>query len=78
MKAVSKKQLEERYQSGINPLDHFVNTVVFPQVGQDPITAQISGSDLDGDLFFICWDKRLIINQNYPPMDYSPPNSKIE
>ena len=28
--------------------------------GRFPLTAQISGSDLDGDNFFICWDDRLI------------------
>lgn len=28
--------------------------------GKYPLTSQISGSDLDGDNFFICWDKRLI------------------
>ncbi|CAM5998907.1 unnamed protein product [Sphagnum balticum] len=28
--------------------------------GDVPVTAQISGSDLDGDNFFICWDPTLI------------------
>ena len=38
----------------------YVNTVIFPMKGTIPITAQISGSDLDGDNFWICWDDRLI------------------
>lgn len=36
--------------------------------GKFPLTAQISGSDLDGDNFFVCWDDRLI------PKSVSPPN----
>jgi len=34
--------------------------VIFPQKGKVPLTAQISGSDLDGDNFFICWDQTLV------------------
>lgn len=31
-----------------------------PRKGKYPLTSQISGSDLDGDNFFISWDDRLI------------------
>ena len=31
-----------------------------PIKGKYPLTSQISGSDLDGDNFFVCWDDRLI------------------
>lgn len=34
--------------------------MIFPKKGDIPVTAQISGSDLDGDNFFICWDRELI------------------
>ncbi len=34
-----------------------------PIKGKIPLTAQISGSDLDGDNFFVCWDERLIPTQ---------------
>lgn len=34
--------------------------MIFPQKGKIPLTAQISGSDLDGDNFFICWDQTLV------------------
>ena len=32
--------------------------------GDVPLTAQISGSDLDGDNFWICWDENLIPKSN--------------
>lgn len=44
------------------------NVVVFPVKGKYPLTSQISGSDLDGDNFFVCWDERLI------PVAADPPN----
>lgn len=37
-----------------------MNCVVFPIKGAIPLTAQISGSDLDGDNFFISWEESLI------------------
>lgn len=43
-----------------NRFHKFINCVIFPQKGKVPLTAQISGSDLDGDNFFICWDPILI------------------
>lgn len=39
-----------------------------PIKGKYPLTSQISGSDLDGDNFFICWDDRLIPADTYPPV----------
>ena len=44
--------------------------------GRFPLTAQISGSDLDGDNFFICWDDRLIPKKVYEPnlIDETPKN----
>jgi RNA-dependent RNA polymerase len=41
-------------------LSHYVNVIVFPQKGKRPHFNEISGSDLDGDMYFIYWDKRLI------------------
>ena len=38
----------------------------------------ISGGDLDGDLYFVCWNKDLLPRKpNYPPMDY-PSLRKLE
>jgi RNA-dependent RNA polymerase len=39
-----------------NKFQKLVNCVILPQKGRIPLTAQISGSDLDGDNFFVCWD----------------------
>lgn len=35
---------------------------MFPQDGEQPLPDQMSGGDLDGDEFFVCWDERL-----FPP-----------
>ena len=57
-------------------LRHMVNTVVFPAKGPRPITNMCSGSDLDGDLYFVTWDKRLIPPENENAMDYDSPPAK--
>lgn len=49
-----------------NYFEKLNNCIVFPAKGQYPITAQISGSDLDGDNFFISWDERLLVKQLSP------------
>mgnify|MGYP000866672328 FL=1 len=51
-------------------LGHLINCVVFPQKGPRPHTTEISGSDLDGDLFFVTWDARLIPAEVDEPMEY--------
>lgn len=35
------------------------DVIVFSVMGQRPTPDQISGSDLDGDLYWVCWDERL-------------------
>ena len=49
-----------------NILLGYVNCVIFPKKGDPPVTSQISGSDLDGDNFFICWDQELIPENQEP------------
>ncbi|KAH7352014.1 hypothetical protein KP509_19G025000 [Ceratopteris richardii] len=56
-------------------LQHMIDCVVFPQKGARPHPNECSGSDLDGDLYFVSWDERLIPPVMEPPMDYYPPNS---
>ncbi|KAK9278022.1 hypothetical protein L1049_027579 [Liquidambar formosana] len=48
-----------------------VDCLVFPQKGVRPHPNECSGGDLDGDLFFISWDKDLIPCQEESPMDYT-------
>ncbi|KAE8668998.1 Semialdehyde dehydrogenase family protein [Hibiscus syriacus] len=51
-------------------LHHMVDCIVFSQKGPRPHPNECSGSDLDGDLYFIFWDEDLIPPYNFPPMDY--------
>ncbi|XP_041014135.1 RNA-dependent RNA polymerase 1-like [Juglans microcarpa x Juglans regia] len=56
-------------------LHHLVDCVVFPQKGLRPHPNECSGSDLDGDIYFVCWDPELIPPRQNEPMDYSPAKS---
>ncbi|KAJ3694866.1 hypothetical protein LUZ60_000243 [Juncus effusus] len=53
-------------------LYHMVDCVVFPQKGRRPHPNECSGSDLDGDIYFVSWDQYLIPPRVAQPMDYSP------
>ncbi|XWS64066.1 hypothetical protein CRYUN_Cryun06bG0155200 [Craigia yunnanensis] len=53
-------------------LYHMVDCVVFPQKGIRPHPNECSGSDLDGDIYFVSWDPELIPSKQIRPMDYSP------
>ena len=41
-------------------LKHLVNVIVFPVVGERPLQNQMSGGDLDGDVYMIIWDEKLV------------------
>ncbi|PUZ50556.1 hypothetical protein GQ55_6G066900 [Panicum hallii var. hallii] len=55
-------------------LHHLVDCLVFPKKGVRPHPNEASGSDLDGDIFFVTWDERLVPpgKRSRSPMDYSP------
>lgn len=61
-------------------LKHLVDCLVFPQKGDRPHSNEASGSDLDGDLYFVTWDERLIPpgKSSWPPMDYTAAEAKDE
>ncbi|KAM3753297.1 hypothetical protein ACB098_03G083700 [Castanea mollissima] len=59
----------------VSALHHMVDCVVFPQKGFRPHPNECSGSDLDGDIYFVCWDPELLPPQQIQPMDYSPAQS---
>ncbi len=61
-----------------NPnLRHMNDCIVFPSVGSRPITNMCSGSDLDGDLYFVTWESSLMPERMHPPMDYESQKPKI-
>ncbi|XP_043704234.1 probable RNA-dependent RNA polymerase 1 [Telopea speciosissima] len=53
-------------------LNHMVNCIVFPQKGARPHPNECSGSDLDGDIYFVSWDPALIPPRQIQPMEYVP------
>ncbi|BBN67344.1 RNA-dependent RNA polymerase 1 [Prunus dulcis] len=53
-------------------LHHMVDCVVFPQKGNRPHPNECSGSDLDGDVYFVSWDPDLIPPWQVQPMNYTP------
>ncbi|TYG92043.1 hypothetical protein ES288_A12G311500v1 [Gossypium darwinii] len=68
LEAVYEPQLEEK---------GLVDCLVFPEKGERPHPNECSGGDLDGDQFFISWDKDLIPCQTEPPMDYTGRRPRI-
>lgn len=55
-------------------MHHLYDCLVFPQNGDRPHPNEASGSDLDGDLYFVTWDENLIppSKRSWTPMDYEP------
>ncbi|KAI0517332.1 RdRP-domain-containing protein [Xylaria bambusicola] len=51
-------------------LSHLVDCIVFPICGRRPSADMMSGGDLDGDTFFVCWDKELMPTKLSIPAEY--------
>lgn len=49
---------------------HLFDVLVFPTQGQRPHADEMSGGDLDGDIFWVCWDPELIPNSMQRPFEY--------
>ena len=60
-----------------SPLNALMNVVVFSQQGQRDLPSQLSGGDLDGDLFNVIFDPRLIPLTPSEPAEY-PRESAVE
>ncbi|KAK3142358.1 hypothetical protein QOZ80_4BG0345500 [Eleusine coracana subsp. coracana] len=68
--------LEAVYDAGLDARG-LADCVVFPQRGERPHPNECSGGDLDGDLFFITWDDKLIPEKVDAPMDYAATRPRI-
>lgn len=55
-----------------SPLRDLHNCVVFSQQGARDLPSQLGGGDLDGDLFHIIYDERLIPPMTEPASNYPP------
>ncbi|KAI9788920.1 MAG: hypothetical protein M1816_006485 [Peltula sp. TS41687] len=53
-----------------SPLNHLRNCIVFSQHGARDLPSQLSGGDLDGDLYNIIYDERLKLKRLAAPADY--------
>jgi len=59
-------------------LKHMIDCVVFPTQGSRPHPDEMSGSDLDGDMYFVCWHSRLLPpGENKEPMNYEPKPKQV-
>ena len=63
VKAVNNTLVKEYYS------EFYENVVIFPAKGEIPLTSKISGSDLDGDIYWICWEQSFV--QEFKKRDYS-------
>lgn len=60
-----------------SPLRSLRNAVVFSQHGARDLPSMLSGGDLDGDLYNVIWDHRLVPATTHQPADY-PRVSAVE
>ncbi|KAL2900494.1 RNA-dependent RNA polymerase 2 [Bienertia sinuspersici] len=54
-----------------------IDCLIFPQKGERPHPNECSGGDLDGDLYFISWDEKIIPPKTVAPMDYTACRPRI-
>lgn len=53
-----------------SPLHDLRNVVVFSQQGDRDLPSQLSGGDLDGDIYNIMWSPRMVPRDTFPAADY--------
>jgi len=53
-----------------HPLNQISNCIVFSSKGTRDLPSQLSGGDLDGDRYYIMWDKNGRPKQRFHPADY--------
>ena len=58
--------------------ERYTNVLIFPQKGHRPHPNELSGSDLDGDNYFVFYDNDLIPDHTVDPMNYNLNPNKIK
>ena len=49
--------------------EYYENVVIFPSKGEMSLPSKISGSDLDGDIYWVCWETTFV--RQFKERDYS-------
>ncbi|CAK92037.1 unnamed protein product (macronuclear) [Paramecium tetraurelia] len=68
VRALSENEILSRYNMK-NPFAEYYNCIVFPCKGNS-IPADCGGGDLDGDIYFVSWDPKVIPKTTEYPMNY--------
>ena len=58
--------------------NRYENVLIFPSKGKRPHPNESSGSDLDGDDYFVFYDKDLIPKETIEPLPYESKETKID
>lgn len=53
-----------------HPLRDLTNVIVFSRRGARDLPSQLSGGDLDGDIYNVIWHPRAVVQQRFHPADY--------
>ena len=60
---------------------HLFNVVVFSSKGPRPQFNKMGGGDLDGDVYFVCWDKSIMEHLNtdnlIEPVNHTKPTNVV-
>ena len=59
-------------------LNNYENVIIFPSKGKRPHPNECSGSDLDGDDYYVLYDSDLIPKETVKPMDYNSESKDIK
>jgi hypothetical protein len=57
-------------------LDHLVDVIVFPTKGRIPLAGKLQGGDYDGDMYWVCWENRLVERFRNAPAPVEQPDPK--
>ncbi|KAF1922469.1 uncharacterized protein M421DRAFT_10520 [Didymella exigua CBS 183.55] len=58
--AIRNSDIQKVRATGHPKPSHLVDVVVLPSKGQFPLAGKLQGGDYDGDIFWLCWEDRLV------------------